>query len=211
MTGDGDTVRVGYGDGDEGPGDRRDGETMATPAMHPGEDARRRGGLPPWLWAPFVLALDLVTKRLVLENVDTLRGRVEVLGDLVRFIYVRNPGAAMGLFPVGRWVLVAVSVAAVIFLVHLYLRSSPGHRLRRSAIAAIVGGALGNLVDRLFYDGLVVDFIDVGIGSARFYTFNVADMGVTIGGALLFLSLLLDGRARAPAGDEREPGAEDRG
>ena len=53
---------------------------------------------------------------------------------------------------------------------------------------------MGNLVDRIFYDGLVVDFIDVGLGTHRFYTFNVADMGVSIGGALLFLCLLLEGR-----------------
>ena len=61
-------------------------------------------------------------------------------------------------------------------------------------MAAILGGALGNLVDRIFYGGLVVDFIDVGIGTHRFYTFNVADMGVTVGGALLFLCILLRGR-----------------
>ncbi len=149
---------------------------------------------PPWIWAPLVLVLDFVSKRLVLAHEAALRGRVEILGDFLRFIYVRNPGSAMGLFPVGRVFLISVSVAAAIFLAVLYHRTDPRLRLRKAAMAAILGGALGNLIDRVFYNGLVVDFIDVGIGLKRFYTFNIADVGVSIGGAILFLCILLEGR-----------------
>lgn len=155
----------------------------------------------PWVWAPLVLVVDFVTKRLVLDNVEALRARIEVIGDFARFVYVRNPGSAMGLFPVGRWVLVAVSAAAVVFLAYLYVTSRPRRPVRLGAMAAILGGALGNLIDRVFYDGLVVDFIDLGIGSRRFYTFNVADIGVSIGGLVLFLSLLRDERAPAAAAE----------
>lgn len=150
----------------------------------------------PWVWAPLVLVIDFVSKRLVLANEEILRAKVRVLGDLLRFIYVRNPGSAMGLFPVGRWVLVGVSVAAALFLVWLYRSTDPALKVRRGAMAAILGGALGNLVDRVFYDGRVVDFIDVGLGGHRFYTFNVADIAVTLGGATLFLCLLLEDRRR---------------
>lgn len=150
--------------------------------------------LSPWSWAPLVLILDFLSKRWVLANQELLAGKIRVLGDFLRFIYVRNPGSAMGLFPVGRWVLVGVSVAATVFLVWLYRATDPALKVRRAAMAAILGGALGNLVDRIFYGGLVVDFIDVGLGTHRFYTFNVADMGVSVGGALLFLCLLLEGR-----------------
>lgn len=162
----------------------------------------------PWFWAPLVLVVDIVTKRLVLANIDALRGRVEVIGDFARFIYVRNPGSAMGLFPVGRWVLVGVSAAAAVFLVYLYVTSRPRRPLRLGAMAAILGGALGNLVDRIFYDGLVVDFIDLGIGSHRFYTFNVADIGVSLGGLVLFLSLLREDKPApvAAAAATGEPG-----
>ncbi len=149
---------------------------------------------PPWLWAPLVLVVDFLSKRLVLANEAALRAKIEILGDFVRFIYVRNPGSAMGLFPVGRWFLVGFSLLAALALVFLFRSTNPEQTLRRGAIAAIFGGALGNLVDRIFYDGLVVDFIDIGIGAHRFYTFNVADMGVSIGGAILFLCLLLEGR-----------------
>lgn len=149
---------------------------------------------PPWLWAPLVFIVDFVSKRAVLANEEALRSKISVIGDLVRFIYVRNPGSAMGLFPVGRGVLIGISAAASLFLIYLYTSSNPDLRIRRGAMAAILGGALGNLVDRIFYSGNVVDFIDVGIGTHRFYTFNVADMGVTVGGALLFLCILFEGR-----------------
>ena len=148
----------------------------------------------PWLWTPLVFVADFISKRLVLANEDVLRGRVEVLGDLVRFIYVRNSGSAMGLFPVGRPALIGVSLLASVFIVYLYRTTEPRLKVRLGAMAAILGGALGNLWDRIFYDGRVVDFIDVGLGTHRFYTFNVADIGVTVGGVILFLCILLEGR-----------------
>ena len=165
--------------------------------------------LRPWLWAPFILVFDFITKRMVLANETVLRGKVEIIGDFLRFIYVRNPGSAMGLFPVGRWVLIGVSLLASIFLVWLYRSTESRLIVRRSAMAAILGGAIGNLIDRIFYGGLVVDFIDVGIGTSRFYTFNVADAGVSVGGALLFLCILLDGRKsvdKIPSSDEEPAG-----
>jgi len=144
-----------------------------------------------WLAAAFILVTDFVTKRLVLANIDTLRfDRVEVLGDFFRLAYVRNPGAAMGLTPFGRWVLVGISIAAAILLVWFLVATEPRMRWRRLAMGLILGGALGNLIDRVFYDGLVVDFLDFGIGVHRFWTFNVADIGVTCGGTLLLLCLL---------------------
>jgi signal peptidase II len=120
--------------------------------------------LSPWLWAPLVFILDFVTKRAVLANEEALRSKIPVIGDFLRFIYVRNSGSAMGLFPVGRMVLVGVSLAASIFLIYLYRTTDPALKIRRAAMAAILGGAVGNLVDRVFYGGHVVDFIDVGIG-----------------------------------------------
>ena len=148
---------------------------------------------PPWVWAPLVFILDFVTKRAVLANEAALRSKVSIIADFLRFIYVRNSGSAMGLFPVGREVLVGISAAASVFLLYLYRTTDSGLKVRRGAMAAILGGAMGNLVDRVFYGGHVVDFIDVGLGVHRFYTFNVADMGVTVGGTLLFLCILFDG------------------
>lgn len=148
----------------------------------------------PWLLTPLIVVADFLTKRWVLANEEALRGKIRVLGGFLRFIYVRNPGSAMGLFPVGREFLVAVSLLSGAFLVYLYRSTAAELRLRRAAMACILGGAVGNLIDRLFYGGMVVDFIDVGVGAHRFYTFNVADIGVTIGGVILFLCLMLEGR-----------------
>ena len=162
--------------------------------------------IPTWVWVPLVFGIDFVTKRLVLANETALRAKIEILGEFLRFSYVRNPGSAMGLFPVGRVFLISISTLASLFIIYLYWSTNPKLRVRKAAMAAILGGALGNLVDRLFYGGLVVDFIDVGIGTHRFYTFNVADMGVTVGGALLFLCLLVEGirDGKVPA---EEPGS----
>lgn len=143
----------------------------------------------PWLLAPAVLVADFATKRLVLSHADRLSHTVSLVGDYARLALVRNPGAAMGLPLGGRLLLITVSLVAAVVLVLLYRRTPPDARVRRGALAAILGGALGNLVDRVFYNGLVVDFIDLGWGTHRFYTFNVADMGVTLGGLALFVSL----------------------
>ncbi len=146
--------------------------------------------LQPLIWVPVVFLTDFATKRLVLAHDLLLRDKLQVLGNLLRFTYVRNPGSAMDLFPVGRFTLISISLLASVFLIFLYRHTAARLKVRRGAIAAILGGALGNLVDRIFYEGRVVDFIDIGLGEHRFYTFNIADMGVTLGGTVLFLSLL---------------------
>ncbi len=162
----------------------------------------------PWFWAAGLWLTDFITKRLVLAHADTLRfENVEVLGDFFRLVYVRNPGAAMGLAPFGRWTLVAISAAAAVLLTWLLLTTAPRLRWRRLAMGMILGGALGNLVDRVFYGGLVVDFLDFGLGVHRFWAFNVADMGVSCGGALLLVRLLREDRERHGAAGGAASGA----
>lgn len=159
-----------------------------------GNALHRSGWQRPWIWTPLVFVVDFVSKRLVLANEEALRAKINIIGEWARFIYVRNPGSAMDLFPIGRLGLIGVSLLASAFIIYLYRTTEPRFHLRRCAMAAILGGALGNLIDRIFYSGHVVDFIDLGIGTERFYTFNVADIGVTIGGVILFLCILLEGR-----------------
>ena len=83
----------------------------------------RRLGFAPWIWAPLILAVDFVTKRIVLANVDVLLSKVDLIGDLARLTYVRNSGAAMGLFPSSRITLIIVSVIASVLFSVFYLRT----------------------------------------------------------------------------------------
>jgi signal peptidase II len=146
-----------------------------------------------WFW-PLALALlvtDCATKRAVEERLDVGVPR-PVVGETVRFTLSYNTAAAMG-FQLGgerrRLVLSALTIAALLVLGVLYHRTRPADRLRVIGVALVAGGALGNLLDRLRSASGVVDFIDVGVRDVRFWTFNVADMGITIGAVLLMLAL----------------------
>lgn len=125
-----------------------------------------------------------------------------VVGEYVRFTLAYNPGAAMSLSagPHSRIIFSLAALAAVLILGRLYLRSDGRASGFVVALALVIGGALGNLLDRLRSARGVVDFIDVGLGSWRFWTFNVADVGVSIGAVLLAWYL-----TRAPAAADREP------
>jgi signal peptidase II len=145
-----------------------------------------------WFW-PLAIALlvtDCATKRVVEQRLDVGVPR-PVVGELVRFKLAYNTNAAMGL-PVGgdsRVVLSVLAVVALIVLGVFYHRTPAADRLRVIGVALVAGGALGNLLDRLRSAAGVVDFIDVGVRDVRFWTFNVADMGITIGAVLLMLAL----------------------
>jgi len=146
-----------------------------------------------WFWplAIVLLVTDCATKRAVEERLDVGVPQ-PVVGETVRFTLSYNTNAAMG-FQVGgdsrRLVLSALTVAALLVLGVLYHRTRPSDRLRVIGVALVAGGALGNLLDRLRSAAGVVDFIDVGVRDVRFWTFNVADMGVTIGAIMLMLAL----------------------
>lgn len=110
-----------------------------------------------------------------------------VVGDVVRFTLAYNPGAAMSL-PLGphsRVILSVIAMLAVVVLLGLYRKTDPRHTLTLVALAMVTGGAIGNLLDRLRSPRGVVDFIDLGVGSVRFFTFNLADVGVCVGALLL--------------------------
>lgn len=146
-----------------------------------------------WFW-PLAIALlvaDCATKRAVESSLE-LGVPTPVVGETVRFTLSYNTAAAMG-FQVGgdkrRVVLSAMTITALIVLGILYHRTRPADRLRVIGVALVAGGALGNLIDRLRSSAGVVDFIDVGVSDVRFWTFNVADMGITVGAILLMLAL----------------------
>ena len=142
-----------------------------------------------------VVLLDQLSKIWIKNNFSLWESR-EILGSFIKFSHVKNPGIAFGI-PIGDWgiLITILSFVATLFIIYIHWKERFNHPLIVTGLSLILGGAIGNLIDRsaiLFaerYEG-VVDFIDVGIGSMRWYTFNIADSAVTIGILLYFLHTL---------------------
>lgn len=156
------------------------------------------------LFAPLFLVLlltDCTTKELVETRLGVPYVPHEVVGDVVRFTLAYNPGAAMGM-SVGEHSRVFFSVVGLgimTMLGWLLVQASPSDRLRVAALGLVMGGAAGNLLNRLRSPQGVVDFIDIGVGATRFYTFNVADIGVCAGAILLAWAFWREDREREAA------------
>ena len=153
-----------------------------------------------------VLVIDQITKTLCWMNIP-LHARVPVLGDVLSLTHVHNRGMAFGFFNTGqaswvRWALVAVAIAAVA-IIWSYARQESAQRSVVLAFGAILGGAMGNLVDRLLY-GYVIDFVLLHWDRHEFPAFNVADSAITMGGIALFLALARE--SEEPAEPEHSPG-----
>lgn len=160
--------------------------------------------------ALLVVIVDQVTKALA-QTYLPLHTRMPVIDGLLTLTHVRNRGMAFGLFN-GidaawlRWVLILVAVAAVA-LIWNYARREREHAGVALALGLILGGALGNLIDRLRF-GYVVDYILAHWNAHEFPAFNVADAAITMGGIALFFVLARDGddehnpAASPPAADE---------
>jgi signal peptidase II len=133
------------------------------------------------LTAGLVYGLDRLTKAWI-DATLAIGEQVHLVGDLVQIWHVENAGAAFSLFQGGRWILLGVSVGAVILVAwfHWRLRGNDQGRLVHVVLGLILGGALGNFADRVV-GGTVTDWISVGIGNLRFPTFNVADAALTMG------------------------------
>lgn len=139
-----------------------------------------------------------------------------VLGDVLRFTLAYNPGAAfsMSLGPYSRYIFGAFALVALVVLWRLYRMTGrgvrAGDRLRVFALGLAWGGAAGNLIDRFRSPQGVVDFIDVGVGDVRFWTFNLADSAVTVGAILLAWSLSREEQATAALAAAGEGAAAER-
>ena len=129
-----------------------------------------------------VLVLDQLSKAWITGNLDVGEG-MEILGEWLRLVHWRNSGALFGLLPQSAPIFAVVSLGVVGLIVYYHRRAGRGI-VMTIALALLLGGALGNLIDRLRY-GSVVDFVDMGIGQWRFYTYNVADAAITTAIVLL--------------------------
>lgn len=140
-----------------------------------------------WVGALLVIALDWVTKRWAERALMPAHVPHDVLGEWVRFTLTWNPGAAFGMHvgAASRLVFTAFTLVMLIVLWRLHRSTPPRATARTLGLALVTGGAVGNLLDRLRGTLGVVDFIDVGVGDTRFWTFNIADVAVSCGAILL--------------------------
>ncbi len=150
--------------------------------------------------AILVIILDQVTKILIVSNITRNTIGIQFFGDFLRIIHVRNTGVA---FSVGatwtetarRFLFSLIPLIVIGIVIGIYFRNNTWTKLQRWAIMGIVGGGLGNLIDRFFRPAGVVDFIDVKFyglfGLDRWPTFNVADAAVVVCGILMVVSFIV--------------------
>lgn len=179
----------------------QDSDTGGSPEHAPEGISRRE------LWFPLILAavivlVDQITKAIIVAQIPLFYEsgfRIEVFGDFLRIIHARNLGIA---FSIGhdlpeilrRLLFVGLPLVVLGILVAFFYRSPELSGRQRWYVAAIIGGGVGNIIDRVVRPLGVVDFVDVRFyglfGMERWPTFNVADSSVVVGGILLVISML---------------------
>ncbi|HIN12194.1 MAG TPA: signal peptidase II [Acidobacteria bacterium] len=151
-----------------------------------------RGGMGTIIVA--ILILDQVTKLLVRTQI-TLNDSIEIVPGLLNLVHVRNTGAAFGFLNAvdlgyKQFLMTAIALVALLAIGLYAWRVGSDERLARAGLALILGGAVGNLIDRASA-GYVVDFVDAYWRSYHFWAFNVADAAITVGACLLILDMFV--------------------
>ena len=159
----------------------------------------------PLVLIPVLVAADQITKLLIVRSIEPYTVGASFFDGILRIIHTRNTAIA---FSIGRSLPLELRIALftfiplllLVFLLVYYLKSDEFTLLQRWAVAGIIGGGTGNLIDRILRPSGVVDFIDVKIfglfGMERWPPFNVADSSVVVAGILLLLSLLIERSGR---------------
>ncbi len=134
------------------------------------------------------VALDQISKLLIVRFLEQGES-IPLWEDVLHITYVKNPGAAFGMLSDNRWVFMTVSTVAIIAVLFYLIKFRPTDKLLVISLSMIVGGGIGNMIDRILLK-YVIDFIDFRL--INFAVFNVADSFVTVGAGILILYLILD-------------------
>lgn len=149
------------------------------------------------LYALIFFVIDRVTKVLVVSNSHNLP--VKVVDKFFTLTYVKNPGVAFGWFPDWRLPPIIMATTMILIIAYYSLKLPEEEKLTRWSLALLVGGAIGNLYDRMVY-GFVIDFFLFHFGSFDFPVFNVADIAIDLGVFMLFIDIFF----LSPADDADE-------
>ncbi|CAN5568480.1 signal peptidase II [soil metagenome] len=154
--------------------------------------------------AAIAIIADQLTKAWVAANLGPGRPPVEVIGEFVRIIHGQNRGGIFGLFGDSATLLgLASTVVIALIVVYMAREGTRSHWLLTIALGLLLGGAVGNLFDRLRL-GYVIDWVDMGVGDLRWFTFNVADAAISCSLLLLVLIALFGDRLPARDGAPAE-------
>lgn len=153
-----------------------------------------------YLLAALVIAIDQWTKWLVIKNMD-LYEKIPIIHDFFYFTSHRNEGAAWGILQGQMWFFYIITVIVIIGVIYYMEKHVKGDKLTAIALSLILGGAIGNFIDRVFRKE-VVDFLDFYIFSYDFPIFNVADSALVIGVAFVFIATIIDERKTRAMTDE---------
>lgn len=141
------------------------------------------------IWICVIIAcviLDQATKILI-SSTYTIGECHEIIKGVLNFRYIRNEGAAWGMFSDARWVFILITTIALIIMPYFLYKYRKVHVMFSLSLSFLIGGAIGNMIDRIFL-GSVVDFIEAAF--IDFPIFNIADCFVTIGAIMLFVYLI---------------------
>lgn len=167
--------------------------------MHVARKPIARGSAVFWALLLTVLSVDVLTKQWAVQALVPRHVPHDIIGDVVRFTLSFNPGAAFGMHigEYSRWFFGVLAIVIIFVLLRTTKELAEQSWLASVGVPIVIGGALGNLLDRIRYRDGVVDFIDIGVADVRFWTFNVADAGVSVGAVCLVLALWQAERAEA--------------
>lgn len=143
-----------------------------------------------------IIITDQISKLLISKNLAE-NETVSILGDFLRFHFIYNQGGAMGTSLGPSWVYMLLTLLALALIVRYFITSKSDGALNKFSLALILGGAIGNLIDRLAY-GQVIDFIDMNIPDLpflhlyRWFIFNIADAAITFGLVLFAINMIFN-------------------
>lgn len=145
-----------------------------------------------YMIALFVIALDQLTKWLIVKNFE-LGESVKVIEDFLYITSHRNKGAAWGILQGQMWFFYIITVIVIIGIIYYMQKAAKGKWLLGVSLGLMLGGAIGNFIDRVFRKE-VVDFVNTYIFGYDFPVFNVADASLVVGVAMLMIQMLLEER-----------------
>ncbi len=155
-----------------------------------------------------VLGADQLTKYLISTNFELGQGR-DFLKGIIDIVYIHNTGGAWGMLSGYTWILLSLTVIVMLILITLLIKIGMKSKLLFWAVSLVVSGGIGNLIDRIFRNGNVVDFLHFEF-FPTFPVFNIADISVVVGAGLLILYFILDtvkeykGSKISPKADDNE-------